>query len=123
MFKRKTEIMNKPTKQEFENAKNGVAMMQILQFSIPYKTAIQTQIIPSLTQKELEDIRDCRLNQNVIDRLCQIGAWQPNATDDLLHLYACAMAIGTIIKEYEWGLHYVMGDGLYDIALKINENK
>lgn len=115
--------MNNPTRQEFENAKNGASMMQILQLCIPYKKAIQTQIIPSLSPKELEDIRDCRLNQNVIDRLCQIGAWQPNATDNIINLYACAMAIGTIIKEYEWGLNYIMGDELYEIALKINENK
>lgn len=115
--------MNNPTKQEFENAKNGASMMQILQLCIPYKKVIQTQIIPSLSQRELEDIRDCRLNQNVVDRLCQIGAWQPDVMDDLLHLYACAMAIGTIIKEYEWGIHYIMGDGLYELALKIVENK
>lgn len=29
------------------------------------------------------------------------------------------MAVGTIIKEYDWGTQYVMPNGLYEIANQI----
>ena len=33
------------------------------------------------------------------------------------------MAVATIIKEYDWGIQYLFGDGLWDIANRIQKSK
>ena len=39
--------------------------------------------------------------------------------NDTQSAYCAAMAVGTIIKEYEWGTQYLTPDGLYELATRI----
>ncbi len=107
------------TKESFLQAKDTAPLMQVLTESIRYKNAIQTSIIPMLTNQELEDVKNSRINLDVINKFCQLGAWQPNVTSNTTSLYACAMAIATIIKEYGWGTDYLTPDGLYNLVTSI----
>ena len=88
-----------------------------------FKSTIQRAIIPLLSVKELQDIRDSRINMSVIEKLAHIGKTQYQQsierTDETL--YCLCMAIGTIIKEYDWGIKYVQQDGMCEIAAKIIE--
>lgn len=86
-----------------------------------FKSTIQRAIIPQLSTNELKDIRDSRTNTTVIEKLVYIGKTQyqqsRERTDEIL--YCLCMAIGTIIKEYDWGTRYVQRDGMCEIAAKI----
>lgn len=88
-----------------------------------FKSTIQRTIIPLLSANELQDIRDCRTNITVIDKLVHIGKTQyqksMERTDETL--YCLCMAIGTIIKEYDWGIRYIQQDGMCEMAAKIIE--
>lgn len=85
---------------------------------IRIKSSIQSLIIPQLTLEEKNSIRLSTLNHNVIAKLVNLGkleyANNPLRSDTLA--FCIAMAIGTIIKEYDWGLNYVMQDGIIAIA-------
>ena len=86
-----------------------------------FKSYIQQAIIPMLSTDELRDIKDCRLNMEIIDKLANIGKIQYQQSvehgDEIL--YCLCMAIGTIIKEYDWGIRYVQQDGMCELAEKI----
>lgn len=110
------------TKEEFLQAKANAPINQVLQESIAYKRTIQFDILPLLTKMEVYDIHKSRKNEGVIDKLCQLGALQMHKGYGFISIYACAMAIATIIKEYEWGLEYLKSDGLYELVTRI-ENK
>ena len=86
-----------------------------------FKSSIQKAIIPMLSVEELQDIKDCRLNMGVIDKLGNIGKeqYQQSMEQDNETLYCLCMAIGTIIKEYDWGIKYVQLDGMCEMAAKI----
>ncbi len=112
------------TKQDFDIA----AKMVVSNFSsalpkmIVYKNSIQRAVVAIATHKELEDIRDCKINHGLIDKLCRLakGEWQTSG--DALSLYCAAMAVATIVKEYDWGTRYLMGDGLWEIADRIQNS-
>lgn len=88
---------------------------------IQFKSSIQRKIIPMLSADELNDIRDCRLNTEVVDKLANIGRTQyqqyPEHSNEIL--YCLCMAIGTIIKEYDWGIFYIQQAGMCEMATKI----
>lgn len=109
------------TKQEYDIATNQILsdFATALPKMISYKSSIQREILDIATQKELEDVRDCRINQNMIDKLCRLAKrrWQPSG--DAKSLYCAAMAVATIIKEYDWGTDYLVGDGLWRMADRI----
>lgn len=89
---------------------------------VKYKQAIQREIILQLDKKELDDIRYSRLNETVINKLVRIGHNYYRRETNKLTLYSLAMAIGTIIKEYEWGTYYISQYGMYQLAIKIVES-
>ena len=109
------------TKQIFEEAaievKNNFSTM--LPKMIAYKNYIQRAVLEIVTQRELEDIRDSRINQGLIDKLVSLANQEWQLSGDVNSLYCAAMAVGTILKEYEWGIKWVTGDGLYEIAQRI----
>lgn len=109
------------TKQEFERASKQVAsnLMAVLPRMISYKSYVQRAVLEIATPQEIEDVRDSRLNQGMIDKLCRLAKGQWKDSGDSVSLYCAAMAVGTIIKEYEWGLQYVCGNGLWEMADRI----
>jgi len=94
--------------------------MQYLPEMASYKSHIQTAVLNLLTQRELEDVRDCVYNDDVVGKLIEIarGDWN-RKNGNTASLYCAAMAVGTIIKEYEWGTQYIMPDGLFALAKRI----
>lgn len=85
---------------------------------IDFKEHIQRAIIPLLSPQELSDIRDSRLNKNVIRKLAELGKkhyCNPQDQSDAI-LYCICLSIGTIIKEYGWGTKYISQDGMCELA-------
>lgn len=109
------------TKQEFDFAANTVVtnFAALLPKMVGYKTHIQRAILDLATSQELEDVRDCRINQGVIYKLCKLAKMEWSLSGDASSLYCATMAVATIIKEYEWGTQYLVGDGLWEIAQRI----
>lgn len=109
------------TKQDFNVAAKEVLpnFYAALPKMINYKSKIQREILNLATRKELEDVRDCRINEGMIDKLCSLAKkeWQQNG--DSVSLYCAAMAVATIVKEYDWGTQYLVGDGLWNMANRI----
>lgn len=109
------------TRQEFEKGANDARsnIMASLPKMINYKTYVQEKIIDLANRKELEDVRDCRINQGMIDKLTRLAKQAMQPFSDAQSFYCAAMAVGTIIKEYEWGTRYLTPDGLYELATRI----
>ena len=107
------------TKESFIQTKLTTPVQQVLMESINLKKIIQVRVIPLVTFEEKMDIRDGRINENVVDKLCLVGALQLESRSSMASLYACTLAIATIIKEYEWGTEYLTTDGLYELATRI----
>ena len=85
-----------------------------------YKSSIQREIIPLITPQELNDIRECRLNITLVDKLANLGKTHYAASDKSeTTLYCLCMTVGTIIKEYDWGTDYVQQSGMLYLASKI----
>lgn len=113
---------NMLSRDEFESAGNNVksSFLNYLPKMAAYKKHIQTAILTVATQQELCDVRDSIFNQSIFDKLINIAQhiWVKDSKD-IKYLYCAAMAVGTIIKEYDWGTQYVMPHGLYEIANQI----
>lgn len=109
------------TKQEFDLAAKQVLadVSNVLPKMISYKSHIQRAILSQATQREMEDVRDSLINQNLIDKLCRIAKNEWLLSGDAKSLYCTAMAVATIIKEYDWGTQYLVGNGLYEMATRI----
>lgn len=109
------------TKQEFDfTAKTVVSNLAVvLPKMISYKSYIQKAILDIATNRELEDVRNCCINQGMIDKLCRLAKNEWMLSSDAQSLYCSAMAVATIIKEYDWGTQYLIGDGLWEIAQQI----
>lgn len=86
---------------------------------VTYKNRVQTGIIDLATPGELDDVRHGRINQAMIDKLCRLAKDEWATSADATALYCAAMAVATIVKEYGWGLHYLMGNGLWEMANRI----
>lgn len=88
---------------------------------IKYKNHIQRRIILLANQQELNDVKDCRFNMNMVNKLAFIGQYLFKSSDDKSDaiLYCICLVIGTIIKEYDWGTKYIQQDGMCEIAAKI----
>lgn len=86
-----------------------------------YKSSIQREVIDITTPQELNDIRDCRLNLSLVDKLAKLGKQHFQASDmSDTSLYCVCMAIGTIIKEYDWGTDYIQQEGMLKLATKVS---
>ncbi len=109
------------TTQEFNQAAQKVRsdFASALPKMISYKTRVQRAILPYLGEKELADVCDCRINEGVIDKLCELAKDEWACSGDAVSLYCAAMAVATIVKEYDWGTHYLVGDGLWQMANRI----
>lgn len=109
------------TKQEFDLAAKQVLsdFSRVLPKMISYKSYIQREILNLASQQELEDVRDSRINQGMIDKLCCLAKREWLLSADAISLYCAAMAVATIIKEYDWGTRYLVGNGLYEMATRI----
>ena len=109
------------TRQEFETGANAVKnnFMSALPKMINYKKYVQVKVLDMATRKELEDVRDCRINQGMIDKLVKLCKTAMCGANDTQSAYCAAMAVGIIIKEYEWGTQYLTPDGLYELATRI----
>lgn len=94
---------------------------QYMVLMINFKSLIQREIMPMLSQQELYDIRDCRLNTSTIDKLVTLGKkhFQSHSPKSNEVLYCICMAIGTIIKEYDWGTKYIQQSGMCTISQEI----
>lgn len=109
------------TRQDFDRGANAVRknFMSALPKMINYKKYIQVKVLDIATRKELEDVRDCRINQGMIDKLVKLCKSAMCGANDTQSAYCAAMAVGTIIKEYEWGTQYLTPEGLYELAIRI----
>ena len=105
-------------KTDFENAADNVRkdLMTYLPKMIAYKSMIQKSVLLVATPAEKEDVRNSRINPSLIGKLAKLahGVW--SASPDMESLYCVAMAVGTIIKEYEWGIQYLTPEGLQSMA-------
>ena len=110
------------TREEFEKEANAIKnnFLACLPKMINYKKYIQEKVLDIATQKELEDVRDCKINQGMIDKLTRLAKQAMLSSRDPQSFYCAAMAVGTIIKEYEWGTQYLSPEGLYELATRIN---
>ncbi len=113
------------TKQDFNTAVKKIAtnLASALPMIIGYKNYIQRAVIDIASRKELEDVRDCKINQGMIDKLCRLAKGEWEKSGDAQSLYCAAMAVATIVKEYDWGSRYLIGDGLLEIADRIQRSK
>ena len=91
-----------------------------LPIMISFKSIIQNSIISMLSSREVQDIKDSNQNLDVIDKLIRLGqiSYKKQSHSDEI-LYCFCMAIGTIIKEYDWGTKYIQQDGMCELAKKI----
>lgn len=112
------------TKQEFNVAAKEVAgnLMAYFQQLVGYKSYAQQAVLNVATPQEISDIRNSRINQGLIDKLARIAKRQWVSSGDAHSLYCAAMAVATIVKEYEWGTQYVSGEGLWEIANRIQNS-
>ena len=98
-----------------------INIVKYLPMMAQFKSAIQREVIPMLTEKETDDIRLCRLNTGTIGKLAALGRqhWAGAREKTPATMYCLCMAIGTIIKEYDWGIKYIQQDGMCEISAKI----
>ncbi len=109
-------------KLNIESVKSKVSsqLMSYMPYMIRYKSSIQSEILPLLTYSETCDIRDCRFNPEVVRKLVLLGKRHYASSDKTDEtIYCICMAIGTIIKEYDWGVYYIQSAGMCEIAAKI----
>ena len=109
------------TKQEFDVAAKSVTanFSSVLSKMISYKSYIQKAILDVASRQELEDVRDSRINQTLIDKLCKFAKNEWQLSGNAQSLYCAAIAVATIVKEYDWGTHYLVGDGIWEMAQRI----
>lgn len=109
------------TKQEFDLAAKSLVsnFSSVLPKMISYKSYIQKAILEIASYHELEDVRDSRINQEMIDKLCKLAKSEWLLSGDSQSLYCAAMAVATIVKEYDWGTQYLVGNGLWEMAQRI----
>lgn len=86
---------------------------------IEYKSAIQRDIIPLLTEEEAIDIANSIENNQVINKLVKLATARYRVFRDDMTLYSLSLSVGTILKEYGWGTHHVTSSGSYELASMI----
>lgn len=109
------------SRQDFDSGAEAVRInfMSALPKMINYKKYVQVKVLDIATRQELEDVRDCRVNQGLIRKLAALCKEGMGGSKDAESLYCAAMALGTIVKEYDWGPQYLTPDGLYELATLI----
>lgn len=99
-----------------ENVRNKLS--SALPKMIDYKTYIQRNVLDVATSEELADVSNGILNQSLLNKLILLAKskWQSGSSEDL---YCLSMAVATIIKEYGWGTEYLNNEGLFRLAVRI----
>lgn len=105
-----------PSQAEFRGAMSSMATFMMAR---AFKTEIQNEIFSIISQEEKSDIKYSRYNENVVGKLVKLGAEKFAAYNSVEALFCAAMSVGTIIKEYEWGIQFVTGNGCYEMARRI----
>ena len=79
------------TKQEFDLAAKSVVsnFSSVLPKMIGYKSYIQKAILDMATRQELEDVRDSRVNQEMIDKLCKLAKNEWLLSGESISLLRC----------------------------------
>ena len=69
------QITDMISKQEFDNVANGAISNFSVVFPkmVSYKNYIQREILNIATRQELEDVRDCRINHGMINKLASLA--------------------------------------------------
>lgn len=108
-------------KEQFEIAANKIRnnLMSYLPKMISFKKRIQVEVLDITTHKELENIRDSIYTQSLVNKLVNLAARMCGDKTDYTSLYCASMAVGTIIKEYEWGSKWITPNGLFELANQI----
>ncbi|MDL2244258.1 hypothetical protein LJC54_01965 [Parabacteroides sp. OttesenSCG-928-J18] len=106
------------TKQEFELATKEIFsnFSAALPKMTSYKSYVQLAILDIATQQEMEDVRDCHINQSMINKLARLAKGKWMLIGDAQSLFCAAMAVATIVKEYDWGTYYLKDNGLFEMA-------
>lgn len=109
------------SKEQFEIAANKVRsnIMSYLPEMISFKKRFQVEVLDLATHEELENVRDSIYTQSMVDKLVNLAYRMWKDKTNHTSLYCAAMAVGTIIKEYEWGTKWITPDGLYELASQI----
>lgn len=113
-----------PTKDDFTAVSRSIAPGSLLlQTAISFKSSIQREIIPLLTSDQMMDVKYSRKNEDVVKMLIHLGYRKYSANPTIENLYCASIAVATIVKEYEWGMEYLIGDGLYKLAKRVYDNE
>ena len=106
------------TKKDIQRIGNEYGL-SLLPDMIRHKSYLQKAVLSALSTKELLNIKNSIYDDGVTQKLIDLAAeeYRKNKTEKTL--YALAMSIGTILKEYEWGIEHVLSDGLCKIANRI----
>lgn len=94
-------------------------LSSVLPKMIDYKTYIQRNVLDVASSEELADVSNGVFTRSLLDKLILLAKskWQSGTSEDL---YCLAMAVATIIKEYGWGTEYLNNEGLYRLAMQID---
>lgn len=86
---------------------------------IPLKECFQNEIAFILTDEEKLSIKLSQINKQVISKLINLAIQYYKLSPNKTNLYCLCLVIATIIKEYEWGDHFLTTQGILYLAEKI----
>ena len=98
------------TRQEFD--KGAIAVRNNFMSALP--KMIQVNVLNIASRK---DLKMYVIAVSIKERSTNSRGSQ-NKRCDIQSFYS-AMAVGTIIKVYEWGFQYLTPDGLYELATRV----
>lgn len=103
------------TKEQLINVQKtkGMSLMPKMIFSKQY---LQSTIIQSLTPEELNAIKNSVYKDSVVQKLANLASASYLQEPTPENLFVQAMSIGTILKEYGWGIDFIKPDGLFKLA-------
>lgn len=103
------------TKEQLINVQKtkGMSLMPKMIFSKQY---LQSTIIQSLTPEELNAIKNSVHKDSVVQKLANLASASYLQEPTPENLFVQAMSIGTILKEYGWGIDFIKPDGLFKLA-------
>lgn len=83
------------------------------------KTYMQNQIADEWSEQETFDVVFSRRNEGAIEKLIALGKRLYGQAPTEERAFMIAMSIGTIVKEYGWGMDLVSGDGFCNLVNRI----
>lgn len=103
------------TKEQLINVQKtkGMSLMPKMIFSKQY---LQSTIIQSLTPEGLNAIKNSVYKDSVVQKLANLASASYLQEPTPENLFVQAMSIGTILKEYGWGIDFIKPDGLFKLA-------